>query len=360
MAEPVSAQAVMQIAHWLPWVLSLNPWLFFALMLVAAAVAAQAVVLLLRLLTKLVTARTKTNIDDIIIRNVHQPVAWVIFSALLYVAVAPLPLANGLAVFVNEVLLTANILALGFLAHRVVRAVFTIWRQEFATRTETTLDDTMLPILSKFSIVTVWAVAAIIALGAWGVQIGPFLAGLGIAGLAVGLALQGTLSNIFGGVSLAFDHAYKVGDKVKLADGTVGVVHDISLRSTQVRTYDGDLVMVPNGKIAADNIYTYAQPAKQSRGSVEFGVVYGADVEKVKKLVLKTLKGIEKVLDDPEPAVWFIDMGAYALNMRAYFWLADYNDVWVTEREATGRIYEALNKAGIGIPFPTQTVHVKK
>ena len=116
--------------------------------------------------------------------------------------------------------------------------------------------------------------------------------------------------------------------------------------------------MVPNGVIANDNIYTYAQPQPKSRGQVNFGVEYGSDVEKVKQTVLAELEKLNHVEKDPAPSVLFMRMGDSALEFRAYFWCKDYNNVFGTEREATEAIYKALNTSKIGIPFPTRTVYL--
>lgn len=355
----LSDALALRVTEVVPAMNTLEPWAFALIMAIAAIVLSQLAAYLLSGIIKAATAKTKTDIDDIILGRIAQPLAWIIFSLLIYIALAPLTIPGGFEALVEGILLAANIVLIAWLVHRFVSAVFIVWKN-FADKTTSGLDDTMLPILSKFAKAAVWIAAGISLLAAWGIQIGPFLAGLGIAGVAIGFAVKDSLANIFGGISLALDHAYKVGDKVKLQDGTVGIVNDITLRSTRIQTYDGDMVMVPNGKVANDNIYTYAQPAPKSRGQVNFGVVYGAKPEKVKKIVLNAIKDIEGISQDPEPGVHFISMGDFALNFRAYFWLESYKDVWSTERQATEAVYNALNKAKIGIPFPTSTVFLKK
>jgi len=197
-------------------------------------------------------------------------------------------------------------------------------------------------------------------LGVWGVDIGPFLAGLGIAGLAISFALQESLGNIFGGISLIMDRVYKVGDRIQLDSGEVGTVVDVGLRSTRLRTFDNELIVIPNSKPANSKVKNYVQPDTSLRVVVNFGVEYGTKLEKVKKVlepVLKKMKGISK---SPAPVVEFIEMGDSSLNCIAKFWVPNYEHAYGKKLEATDLIYNELNKAKIGIPFPTTTVYVKK
>ncbi len=337
----------------------INSWLLLLLMIIGAIVVSQITAFILRLIANIATVRTKTIIDDIIISHIHQPLAWVIFSILLYVAVAPANFGPATTLIAN-LLLSLNIILLAILLHKGASAFFEVWDKVISRRTKSIIDDTILPILSKFTKAAIWIFATIGVISSWGVQVAPFLAGLGIAGIAVGFAVKDSLANIFAGIALAFDNAYRIGDKIRLADGTVGTVHDITLRSTRIQTYDGDLVMIPNGKIANDNVYTYAQPRKASRVKVAFGVEYGVDVERVKKYVLEAIKQIDDIKEEPKPSVVFENMGDFALEMKAYFWVDDYSKAYSKKIEAVKIIYDTLRKKRIGIPYPTQTIYLKK
>ena len=265
------------------------------------------------------TSKTKTNADDIIISRVEKPITILFFTGFLHLSLAPLVVADGLAGTLRSILTSINIIASAYVLSRLVGSLFKVWKEEVASKTESVLDDTMLPLLSKFAGVAIWIFAGIFVLSAWGIEIGPFLAGLGIAGIAIGFAVRDSLNNIFSGIALAFDAAYKVGDKVRLADGTVGIVRDITLRSTRIESYDGDMVMVPNGKIANEAIYSFAQPNEDSRVTVEFGVEYGSDVEDVEQSVKEVLSSMEGV--KREPKVVFDSMGDSAIGFKAFFFL---------------------------------------
>lgn len=357
--EAVGQLILDYLVAWIPIIEHINPWVFFAVTLIAAYALSEGMAWFLRVVVAGFTSKTKTKLDDIILKYVQHPLAWIIFSVLAYVAFAPTVFPAAIAPIIEALLIGFNIFVIAYLLNNLTNAGIEIWSLK-RNKKKATLTENVLPIFSKVIKALIWSIGLLLFLASFGVQIGPFLAGLGLAGIVLGLALQDSLKNIFGGVMLAFDQAYAKGDKVRLGDGTVGTVHDISLRSTRIKTYDGDLVMVPNGKIANENIYTYAQPLPKSRVTVDFGVEYGNDTKKVKKIVLQAIQEIQEIETEPEPEVIFDAMGAYSLDMKARFWVENYETAFIKKREATQIIYDTLRKHKIGIAFPTQTLHLKK
>ena len=337
---------------------TLSPTLFFIAFTVLALLFSQGLLLAVR--GVVYWRANKLHKEDFLLARIQQPLAWLIFSGFLYIAFAALDLSATAFQLVLNLLITINLSLVAWVLSRLTTALLGAWRSAVSKRSNVLDDDAILPLFAKFVAAIIWTGAFVSILAVWGLAIGPLLAGLGLAGIAIGFAVKDSLANIFGGISLALDRAYKVGDKVRLEDGTVGVVHDISLRSTRVRTFDGDLVMVPNGKVSSDNIYTFTQPDIRSRISVDFSVAYGSKVERVREVVLKALSKIEGIEEEPAPACHFQEMGDSGLAMRANFWVPDYNQAIPKKREATTAIYNALNKAKIGIPFPTRTVYLKK
>ena len=234
------------------------------------------------------------------------------------------------------------------------------WGMKWAKKTKSTLDDSLVSLLQKTSKVLIFAIAFIYVLGVWGIEVLPFLASLGIAGIAIAFALQSSLSNIFGGITLILDKSIEVGDVIELDEATKGTVLDIGLRSTRIRTFDNEVIIVPNGKLADSKIRNYAQPDLSARGVMPFSVAYGSDIGKVKKIVLKEVKKIEHILDEPEPAVRFVEMGDSALKFKVYFWVDHYSNRFSARERTNTLIYNALRKNKIGIPYPQLDVHLKK
>ena len=139
-----------------------------------------------------------------------------------------------------------------------------------------------------------------------------------------------------------------------------GKIEKIGLRSTKIRTFDNEWIIIPNTKLAESQIQNVALPEPKSRVVIPFGVAYGTNIEKVKKIIMKEIKSIKNAVDNPEPSIRFDEMGNSSLNFKAYFHVSSFEHRWESIDEANTKIYNALNKAGIEIPFPQMDVHLKK
>ena len=246
----------------------------------------------------------------------------------------------------------------------IVVAIFDIlidkWGRTVAAKTESTFDDQLVPIFHRFSRIFISVVGLLFILPVWGIQIGPLLASLGIAGIAIAFALQSTLGNVFGGMSIIFDKSVKVGDKIKIDADTMGTVEDVGLRSTKIRTWDYEMITIPNGKLAESKILNFMQPDPSVKVTIDFGVEYGSDPNQVREIVLGTIKKIPNVIRQNETRVLMMEMGDFAMKFRAAFWVNDFDIKFDTKCLATEEIYNALRSNGIVIPFPTRTVYLKK
>ena len=196
----------------------------------------------------------------------------------------------------------------------------------------------------------------------WGIQVGPLLAGLGIAGLAIALALQPILSNVFSGASIILDHSVSVGDLVNITPGIKGKIQKIGLRSTKIITLDNELIIIPNSKLADSMIQNIALPEPATRISVPFSVAYGSNIEKVKKVIMKELKSIKVISKKHEPVIRFIEMADSSLKFKAFFYLDTFEESVKNETIdiVNTKIYNSLNENKINIPFPQLDVHLKK
>ena len=339
--------------------ISSSPYLTAGAILLASLLVGVIVLFTLKLVFSRIAKRTKSELDDKLLEILPTPVFRLIVLGGMFFAVEALQLTEPLNSFLERAIITVTYLVFMFLALRVMGVVTKYGFKEWAKRTHSSIDDEILPIFSKTVNAIIYIFAGILILSAWGVEIGPFLAGLGVMGIAVSFAVKDSLANIFGGVSLLLDKTFKVGDKVQLDSGEVGVIHDISLRSTRMRTYDNEVIVIPNGMLANMKLKNFVQPNEAIRVVVSFGVEYGSDPDKVKKVVLKTVKGLKETSKSQEPAVVFTQMGDFALSFETKFWVDDYTQAYDAKVKATKAIYNTLNKAKIGIPFPTQTVYLK-
>lgn len=331
-------------------------YVFSVLILIAAAVGAKLLLFFFEKYLHKFAKKTKTEIDDLVFEKTKKP----LFYLMLIIGVKLATLNLGLNEVVAEVVNSLMAVFFVFLLARATDVLIEVWGLRLAKKTESNIDDVLMPLFHKFAKVIFVIIAVLWVLAIWQVDITPYLAGAGIAGLILGFALQDSLKNIFGGVTLLLDRTFQVGDKVKLESGEVGEVLDIGLRSTKITTYDHELIYVPNGYLANSRVLNYTRPTIKVRVSVEFGVVYGSKVEDVQKTVLNVIKKMEDVLEEPKPAVQFLKMGNSSLDFAARFWVAKWDQAYDKKLEATEKIYNALNKAKIELAFPTQTIYLKK
>ncbi len=307
-----------------------------------------------------IAKKTKTQIDDLIVDKTRLPLAFLVMLLGARLASESLMFEPGVNTLIERIFGTVIVLTIVHIIVIVFDVIIDNWGRKVAARTRSSIDDDLLGLFHKFSKVALYLMGIMYVLSIWGIEIGPLLASLGIAGIAVAFALQSTLGNIFGGMALILDKTLKVGDIIQLEDGTLGTVEKITLRSTKIRTFDNELMTLPNGKLADSKITNWYMPNRKVRININFGVEYGSDPGKVKKVIMGIIKKEKKALDDPAPYVLFTEMADFSLNFVARFWIEDISDKLDTKDRVTTAIYKALNKNKIGIPFPTHTVYTKK
>lgn len=191
--------------------------------------------------------------------------------------------------------------------------------------------------------------------GMVGVQTTSFIAVLGAAGLAIGLALQGSLANFAGGVLILFLRPFKAGEYIE-AQGVAGTVDTISIFHTVLKTPDNKTVIVPNGSLSNGNIVNYSrQPTR--RVDINLGIDYGDDVKQARSLLLALAQADSRVLKDPEPVVWLASLGDNSVNLSLRMWTRT-EDFWGVFWDIREQAKESFDANGITIPFPQRTVHL--
>ncbi len=205
----------------------------------------------------------------------------------------------------------------------------------------------------------IYSIALFVLLRVWGVEITALLASFGVAGVAVALAVQTTFTDLFSGLAILGDKSLKVGEIVEFEDGTFGIVDELSFRSVRIKTFDNDIVVMPNSKVASSKliIHTRTEP---SRSVIKIGVEYGSDVEKVKKVAMNVLKSFGGILKSPAPRVYFLELGDSSLNFNIYYWVPKFSKAWDLKEKVTQKLYEEFNKNGISFAFPSQTIYLRK
>jgi len=217
------------------------------------------------------------------------------------------------------------------------------------------VDATLIPFLGSMAYYLILAFVVVAVLGFFGVQVASLVAVLGAAAFAVGLALQGTLSNFAAGVMLLLFRPFRIGDYVDVG-GTAGSVVEIGIFSTRLNTPDNVAVVVPNASIWGQTIKNYAANDTR-RNDMVVGVSYGDDLGKAQATMLQVLRSDERVLKDPEPVVAVSELGDSSVNLVVRPWCKK-EDYWTLRFDLTRRLKEELEAAGCSIPFPQRDVHL--
>jgi small conductance mechanosensitive channel len=199
------------------------------------------------------------------------------------------------------------------------------------------------------------AFVVVAALGQLGIQTTSFIAILGAAGLAIGLALQGSLANFAAGFLMIIFRPFKVGDFIEGA-GVAGVVEEIQVFTTTLKTGDNKIIIVPNAKLSGDNIINYSAQETR-RVDMTVGVSYSADLSKVREVLLDIISKEARILPEPAPLVAVAELADSSVNFVVRVWTKT-GDYWGVKFDMTETIKNRFDAEGIGIPFPQRDIHI--
>ena len=217
------------------------------------------------------------------------------------------------------------------------------------------IDPMIIGFVGSITYIALLAFVVIAALGQLGIQTTSFIAILGAAGLAVGLALQGSLANFAAGFLMIIFRPFKVGDFVEAA-GVAGVVKDMQIFTTTLKTGDNKTIIIPNAKISGDNIINYSAEENR-RVDMTVGVAYDADLSKVRDVLNDIISKDERILSDPAPQVVVGELAESSVNFIVRIWTKT-GDYWGVKCDTTETIKNRFDEAGIGIPFPQRDIHI--
>jgi small-conductance mechanosensitive channel len=222
------------------------------------------------------------------------------------------------------------------------------------------LSGSIIPLLKKVIKIIVFALAVVIVLAKFSIDISAFVVSLGVGSLAIALAAQETLSNMISGFIIMTDRPFRIGDRIRYADNQVGDVVDIGIRSTKILDFDNNIVIIPNNEIVKSRLVNITYPNSLTRVVVDVGVAYGSDISKVKEILLDIAKNDPDCSKQIPPDVFFINFGASSLDFRLVARTDDYKNAWAMQCRMREKIYEEFNKHKIEIPFTQIVVHQSK
>lgn len=305
-------------------------------------------------------ARTETDYDDRFLNSIQRPLSWLINLVALYFAILALDLPSELTRVASLILQTIGTVLAAWMVHNLIEVVVQIL-DDFAEDTESEVDDYLVPVIGRVLRVGLYALVCVLIVQQWGYDVTSLLAGLGIGGLAFALAAKPTLSNWFGSLMIFTDRPFNIGDRIDI-DAGEGIVEEVGLRSTRIRTREDSLLSIPNSDIAGKPIENLSE-RRERRIELKVGLVYRTTSDQIRQIV----DGIESLLDDhgaidaEQSIVGFMDFGESALEVYVdcYAQTTERAEYFEVREEIHVGIAEIVEEAGSAFAFPSRSLYVE-
>ncbi len=304
--------------------------------------------------------RTETDIDERFLEAVRRPLGWVVNLVAIYVALVLVQPPKSVMTVTVLILKTVGTVLVAWVVYKVIDvAAYAMTR--FAKTTESEMDDLLVPLIRRVLRVVLVIMVGITIVQQWGYDVTSLIAGLGIGGLAFALAAKPTLANWFGSVMIFTDRPFKMGDWVRTNVGE-GVVEEVGLRSTKIRTFTDTLITVPNADIATSAVENCSAMSKR-RFRTELGLTYGttsAQIDQIITTIKERLADDERIEDDTY-IVFFEGFGASSLDVLVQCWALTtaYNEFMEIQQALLLDIMAIVEDAGSGFAFPSQSLYVE-
>lgn len=304
-----------------------------------------------------ISKKTKWKGDDVLVEGVGQaPILWFLLLA-VHVSSFDFPLVDGYGTLVRQMLFIVFTISLAIVASRVT----ILWIHMYTRKQAGALQSTsMFGVLTRL---TIYSLAALVIMQTLGVSILPLLTALGVGGLAVALALQDTLSNLFAGLHIIATRKFYPGDFIELDTGQSGIVQDISWRNTTLQTLANNLVIVPNAKVASAIVTNYADPQKEMSVLVPVSVSYSSDLQRVEEVIKDvardTLSKVEGAVADYEPLVRYNEFGDSGIHLKVVLRVEEFINQYIVTHEFIKALHKRFKQEGIEIPFPQRDVYIR-
>lgn len=314
---------------------------------------------------KMMTKKTKTSLDDHIIANLRRPMKWLSVILAAYLSLQLFyPEFNLWGHGLDNVFTIIFLIAGTYTLNGIFSAFMGWYAEEMAPKTESKFDDEIFPLFKKVGTALIYVIGFTIVLSTMGVEVSALIAALGVGGIAIALALQDTLGNFFAGVHLLADRPVRPGDYIKV-EGTevMGNIEEIGWRSTRVRTWDNNIVYVPNSKMSASIIINYYNPNEEIAYAMTFGVSYDDEPEDVIKglweALKRTAKATGKIVGVDASTIRADSFGDSAVNYKVIVKIPMYGDRFGVQGEMVKHIFYVFKERGITIPYPTRTLYLQ-
>ena len=306
-----------------------------------------------------ITRRTETEVDDQVMESCRRPLIIVILLGGAAWAIAGLEIPEPGHFILLGIIQTIAVLAVSTAVLRVTQILLDALSRQVDHASF--IQPKTLPLLEIVAKILVFGGGAYFFFLAWNIDVTTWLASAGIIGIAVGFAAKDTLANLFSGIFILADAPYQIGDFIILDNGLRGQVLEIGMRSTRLLTRDDIAVTVPNALIASSKIVNETSGNDQKmRVRVKVSVAYGSDIDQVRKVLLSAVDGVANVEPEPAPRVRFRTFGDSGLDFELLAWVSEPVFRGRALDDLNTNVYNALNAAGIEIPYPKMDLYVKE
>lgn len=305
-------------------------------------------------------SRTTSNLDDLLLEALRGPVKMVTFVIFLHVGLTVFRWPDRVQGFLSKALIVIVAFSITYVSLKVVDLLMGVWRERNVVGTDKSFDEQLFPIVRKSVKMFVVIIAVLVTAQNLRIDITGAIASLSIGGLALGLAAQDTLANLFGAIAVYMDKPFRIGDRIQLAD-VDGTVESIGMRSTRVRSLDGYLITVPNKTMGNATIVNVTE-RPTIKTVMNIGLTYDTSAEKIRRALAIIQEVYGKSPKTKELTINFNRFGDSALNINVvHLWNSTDNKEYLEGMQDMNlKLKECFDAEGIEFAFPTQTLHVKQ
>lgn len=303
--------------------------------------------------------RTKMGFDDAIVSAIRIPLYLLIIVIGVQIALQRLPFFPERWIDYRDHVIYMLYWLVGVVTSVKLTNRVTEWyARKMVEKTDSSLDEQVLPFARRVLLILVGFIAFILLLSHFQINITAFVTTLGIGSLAVALAAQATLADTINGFVIMADRPFRIGDRIEILElDTWGDVTDVGLRSTRIRTRDNRMVVIPNSVIGKNLIVNHSIPSTVYRVETHVGVGYGTDIGHAREVMINAVKEQDWVMVDRRIEALFVEWGDSAIIFRVRCWIENYVETRRIVDKLNSCLYQALNKAGVDMPFPSRTLY---
>ena len=301
------------------------------------------------------TSKTKTNLDDVLIDKLEKPLTYLVLILGYWISIHYLVFKEEVEIVLENAAYFLLVIDVTAILSRIVDALISEVIMPIREKSDSSFDNQLIPVIQKGVRSIIWILGIIIGLDNIGFDITAMIAGLGIGGLALALAAQDSVKNIFAGIMIFLDKPFRIKDRIQI-DGFDGIVEEVGLRSTRLRTLEGRIVTIPNSRFT-DNSVTNVTSQPTLKVKLNLGLTYDTDENQMQKaidILEDIVKDQEAITDDY--AAGFNGFGDFSLNILFIYYVKPDSHWLDTQTLVNKEVLRRFNKEGLEFAFPTQTI----